>query len=56
MSIVLNKVYVTAATNPGEESKDSISLFKKQPACFCTYILTVHFWEVMQHRFKTLLS
>lgn len=56
MLIVLNKVYVTATTNPGEESKGRISLFKKRPAHFCTYILTVHFWKVMQDRFKTLLS
>ena len=38
------------------EVKDSISLFKNQPAHFCTCILTVHFWKVMQDRFKTLLS
>lgn len=56
MLVVLNKVCVRATTNPGEASKGSRSLFKTQPAPFCTYILTVHFCRVMPDGLKALLG
>lgn len=54
--VVLSEVCVRATANPGEASKDISSLFKTQPAPFCTYILTVHCGRVMPDGLKPLLS